>query len=79
MDRGGWQAIVHGVTRIGYDLANNHHDNRICTMVCSRKKPVLAKEIGKVRLFKYLFLYLAVLGLSCIHRLFSCGMQGLVL
>ena len=48
-------------------------------MVCSRKKLVLAKEVGKVRLSKYLFLYLAVLGLSCIHRFFRCGMQDLVL
>ena len=27
MDRGAWQAIVHGVSRVGHDLATkpNHH------------------------------------------------------
>ena len=31
MDRGAWQTTVHGVTRVGYDLAtkssNHHMDN----------------------------------------------------
>ena len=25
MDRGAWRAILHWVTRVGYDLAPNHH------------------------------------------------------
>ena len=25
MDRGAWQAIVHGITRVGHDLATNHN------------------------------------------------------
>ena len=25
MDRGAWQATVHGVARVRHDLANNHH------------------------------------------------------
>ena len=25
MDRGAWQATVHGVTRVGYDLATKPH------------------------------------------------------
>ena len=25
MDREAWQATVHGVTRVGHDLAANHH------------------------------------------------------
>ena len=25
MDRGAWQAIVYGVTRVGHDLVTKHH------------------------------------------------------
>ena len=27
MERGAWQAAVHGVTRVGHDLVINHHTN----------------------------------------------------
>ena len=27
MDRGAWQATVHGVTRVGHDLATEHTHN----------------------------------------------------
>ena len=30
MDRGGWQATVHGVARVGYHSATNHQQQRGC-------------------------------------------------
>ena len=40
MDRGVWRAIVHGVARVGCDLATNHHHHQNeCHLYKKRKIP----------------------------------------
>ena len=41
MDRGAWQAIVHGVARGGHDLATNHHNNVITNSIASNNTGLL--------------------------------------
>ena len=33
MDRGAWQATVHGVTRVGYDLVTQQQQQHMCVCV----------------------------------------------
>ena len=36
MDRGAWQAAVHGITRVGNDLATKQRENTITTVLVTR-------------------------------------------
>ena len=57
MDRGVWQAVVHGVVRVGHDLVTKpHHHKPIDTLIGSQcekdgkdgKKEASGEEIWKV-------------------------------
>ena len=52
MDRGVWQATVHGVTRVGHDLVTNHHYQQPQTIpLYSRPVNPKSQEYSHTQLF----------------------------